>query len=111
MRDVIERLKQMGAEPSCIAMLGGGSRSILWAGIRAGIMQLPVAIPSAAHSSVMGGALLAGMAVGAFPSLKSAMDELKCVAAIVEPKDTAALEDAYCRYRTLYSALKPVFQS
>ena len=41
MRDVADRLKELGAEIRSVLLLGGGARSRLWAQIRADVLGLP----------------------------------------------------------------------
>jgi xylulokinase len=112
MRDVIARLAALGARPSSISMMGGGSRSRLWAQIRADVTALPADLSASPHTSVLGAAMLGGVASGAFRDLAEAMDGLPPSSARLDPDASAssALEDAYGRYRTLFSALKPVFE-
>ena len=50
MRDVADRLAEMGAEIRSLLLLGGGARSRLWAQIRADIMGLPAARAAAAST-------------------------------------------------------------
>lgn len=111
MRDVLTRLETLGARPSSLTLLAGGSRSLVWAQMRADIADLPVTLPRHAHSSVIGAAMLAGVASGAFKHIREAAS---LVAAPVErlPPDLCAgarLDQSYQRYRQLFSALKPLF--
>ena len=112
MRDVIVRLMELGATPPAIGMMGGGSRSRLWAQIRADVAALPVNLTSSPHTSVMGGAMLAGVASGTFFDLREAMDGLPPASVCIDPqtKILSVMDDAYHRYRTLFAALKPVFE-
>lgn len=111
MRDVIDRLKQLGAAPSAIIFSAGGSRSRLWAQIRADIANLPVDIARHPNTSVIGAAMLAGVASKTFAGLPEAMALLPPPGERVLPNATAnvQLEDAYARYQNLFTALKPMF--
>jgi xylulokinase len=112
MRDVIERLTELGANPSSISMMGGGSRSRLWAQLRSDIVSMPVECSDTPHTSVIGAAMLAGVASGAFTNLAEAMNGLPRTGIRIDPDSgtSAVLEQSYRRYRTLFSALKPVFE-
>ena len=59
MRDVADRLKEMGAEIRSLLLLGGGARSRLWAQIRADIMGLPALDLHRVDTSPIGAAMLA----------------------------------------------------
>jgi xylulokinase len=108
MCDVLTRLKTLGAQPSSLKLLAGGSRSRLWAQLRADSSGLPVFLPHHAHSSVMGAAMLAGCACGAFSNIKQAASLLTPPVECLMPNagNTAKLERSYHRYRQLFSAVK-----
>jgi len=111
MRDVIDRLKQMGAAPSAIVFSAGGSRSRLWAQIRADIANLPVNVARYPNTSVLGAAMLAGVAGKNFADLTEPMALLSPAreSFIPNEKAHAQLEIAYERYRDLFAALRPMF--
>jgi len=111
MRDVVERLIKLGAKPREINILGGGSRSQLWAQIRADLLNLPAAIASYPHSSPLGAALLGAVAAGEMPSLGAGCAALPKPSCLIEPVEAhaAALNQGYERYRLLFSSLKPLF--
>jgi xylulokinase len=110
MRDVVDRLRAMGASPKLANILAGGSRSGVWSRIRADILGLPVAIAEYAHTSPIGAALLGGVASGKISSVRSACMRLPGPSRLVEPSGhRQALEDSYRRYRALFDALKPLF--
>lgn len=111
MRDVIGRLRALGAAPASIAMMGGGSRSRLWAQIRADVAGLPVTLPRHAHASLLGAAMLAGVAGGSFSGIAQATALAPGLSARMEPDPDAdrLLEQAYGRYRQLYESLTPMF--
>jgi xylulokinase len=111
MRDVADRLREMGAEIHSLLLLGGGARSRLWAQMRADIMGLPVLVPHRVDTSPVGAAMLAGVAAGL-------VENLRWAAALVQepvaplapvPANRGVYEDAYGRYRRLFGSLKPMF--
>ena len=108
MRDVITRLKMLGARPKSLKLLAGGSRSRLSAQLRADIAALPVFLPQHSHSSVIGAAMLAGVASGTFTNLKQAAALLAPSSRCLTPNAdaTAALDRSYERYRQLFAAVK-----
>ncbi len=113
MRDVIDRLRQLGAKTSSLALLAGGSRSQLWGQIRCDLMGFPVTLPHYTHTSALGAAMLAGVAGGTFPNLSAAAACLRPPAQTLMPDEgaSAGLESSYQKYRHLFASLKPLFQS
>lgn len=111
MRDVVERLTALGAQPTRANVVGGGSRSRVWCQIRADVLNLPVAIADYPHTSPIGAALLGGVAAGKIASLSAACRTLPKPSHSLEPRagSSRALEESYHRYRTLFTALKPIF--
>ena len=112
MRDVVDRLTALGVDTGRVRLLSGGARSRVWAEIRAGLLDRPVEVAAVSDSSPLGAALLAAVAAGAEPSLDSAADKLAPRTVEIEPVSghRGAYEEAYQRYRRLFTALKPVFE-
>jgi len=79
--------------------------------MRADIADLPVRLPCHAHSSVMGAALLAGVASGAFKHIREAATLISASADYLPPDLCAGakLDQSYQRYRRLFSSLKSIF--
>jgi xylulokinase len=64
--DAFQILAELGAEPECVIMAGGGARSQLWQQIVADIFALPVRRLAVGEQSALGALLLAGGGVGLF---------------------------------------------
>jgi xylulokinase len=111
MRDVIERLRELGVACRSILLLGGGARSRLWGQIRADVAGLPVEVPANVNSSPAGAALLAAVAAGIYPHIGAAARQLERKAARLEPDPLrhTRYDAAYGRYRQLFESLKPMF--
>jgi xylulokinase len=111
MRDVADRLRDMGAEIRSLLLLGGGARSRLWAQMRADIMGLPAHVPHRIDTSPVGAAMLAAVAAGLVEDLRSAAELVQGPVALLAPApaNRDAYEDAYARYRRLFGSLKPMF--
>jgi xylulokinase len=111
LRDVADRLREMGVAAGRVRLLGGGARSRLWTQIRADVTGLPVERSAIADSSAVGAALLAAVASGKVKDLSAAAAAVGAVAETVEPiaANRAAYDDAYHRYRRLFESLKPLF--
>jgi xylulokinase len=111
LRDVTERLRTMGVGTERIRILGGGGRSRIWAQIRADVTGLPVERSAIADASAVGAALLAAVASGAQPDVATAARRVGAVAETAEPQPgkRQVYDDAYARYRRLFSSVKPMF--
>ncbi len=110
MRDVADRLRDMGAESRNLLLLGGGARSRLWAQIRADIMGLPALVPARVDTSPVGAAVLAAVAAGFIEDLPSAARLVREPVAPLAPvaANRNAYDEAYGKYRRLFASLKPM---
>jgi xylulokinase len=111
-RDITGRMAEMGLAPREIRAVGGGARSRLWRQIKADVTGLPVALPHTTETTALGAAMLALVAVGAFPSLTAAAESVVWVVERIEPQPQAQAryEEMYQLYRAAYFALAPVFE-
>ena len=68
-------------------------------------------IPVSEQGPGMGGAMLAMVACGAYPDVKSCCEKLCAVAGVVnpEPELVAKYEARYGQFRKIYPALKALF--
>ncbi|MEX2648366.1 MAG: FGGY family carbohydrate kinase, partial [Alphaproteobacteria bacterium] len=76
MRDVIDRLGELGLSGRSILLLGGGAHSRLWASIRADLAGLPVDIARTTDASPLGGAVLGAVAAGLYASVAEAASRI-----------------------------------
>ncbi len=111
MRDVADRLRELGVRFEAIRLVGGGARSRVWAQIRADLAGLPVEIAARPDASPLGAALLAAVAGGIHDDLASGAACLDIVAETVQPDPArrAAYDDAYGAYGRLFASLRPMF--
>jgi xylulokinase len=111
MRDVLDRVKELGVPCDALRIVGGGARSALWTQIRADLVGLPAEISSHADTSAIGAALLAAKASGLVSDIAKTAVELNPVAHVTLPlaQHKEAYENAYGRYRQLFSSLRPLF--
>lgn len=112
MRDVADRLQEMGAEFGALLLLGGGARSRLWAQMRADILGLPALVPSRVDTSPVGAAMLAAVASGSAADLRTTAEMVQETMAPILPvaSNRGAYQDAYSRYRRLFDSLRPMFE-
>ena len=112
LRDTFEIFKEMNVPVGEIKLGGGGARSALWRQIQAEVYGRPVKIVEAEEGAAYGAALLAGVGVGAWPSVDAACDSVVRVKAQVEPdrENSALMERQYQIFRRIYPALRPLHE-
>lgn len=110
-RDVVERLVALGVGGDSMLLLSGGSRSEIWARIRADAIGLPVYVSSRADTCPVGGAMLAAVAVGAQPDLNACATRVRSPTRVIEPNPAprSTYDGAYARYRALFDCLRPLY--
>lgn len=107
-RDIYDRLAAMGLAES-VRSVGGGARSNLWLTAKATLCRTPIHRVAAAETSAVGGAMLAAVAAGLFPSLEAAVDSTVTLHPdTIEPDPGAqdAYDEAYDDYRSLFDAVE-----
>jgi xylulokinase len=112
LRRNLELLAHVDSSATEIRTHGGGARSPLWNQVKADVCGLPIVTLEGADAAVRGDAMLAGVAVGAFPDLAAAAGAIVNTRDRFEPDPTthAAYDDAYDRYVRLFDALRPEFE-
>jgi len=110
-RDSLEVARSLGLTITRSTICGGGAKSALWRRICANVLNLTLDTVAAEEGPGYGGAILAAVACGAFPSVAAAAGALVRVRDSIapEPKLAAAYEQRYQVFRSLYPALKPLF--
>lgn len=110
-REVCERLATLGIAVGEVALLGGGSRSPLWAQLRADVLGVPHAVAARADSCPVGAAMLAAVAAGLQPDLAAAAACAGSPSKIFAPAgDRDPLDAAYARYQRLVAQLAPLWE-
>ncbi|MCD8382270.1 MAG: xylulokinase [Clostridiales bacterium] len=110
-RDSFEVARSLGISIRRSKICGGGARSPLWKKIFANVLNVRLDILESEQGPGMGGAMLAAVACGEYPSVEACCDALVKVVDTVEPDPeiAARYEARYQQYRKIYPALKPVF--
>jgi xylulokinase len=109
LRDSLDLVTALGAQPESGRVSGGGARSELWLQIIASVLELPLERLAVEEGAAYGAALLGGVAGGVFADAEEA------VAACVRPRDAVdpvpewiePYRELRERYRALYPALHP----
>jgi xylulokinase len=110
LRDSLELLRSLGAEPQVGRVSGGGARSDVWLRIVASVLGLPLERTASEEGSAFGAALLAGVRADVFADAHEAVARCVRVAERItpDPEWAEAYERGYERYRRLYPALRSV---
>ena len=108
LRDSLELLRSLGARPAVGRASGGGAASDLWLSIVASVLGLPLERTESEEGSAFGAALLAGVYNGVFVDVTAAVARCVRVRDRIDPDPewSAAYDDGYVRYRSLYPTLK-----
>ncbi len=104
LRDSLELLRDLGAQPHVGRVSGGGARSDLWLQIVASVLGLPLERGESEEGSAFGAALLAGVEAGAFADAHDAV--ARCVRTRDRVEPVWDYEQGYQRFRRLYPGLK-----
>ena len=112
LRDIVDRLGDMGLAGDEIRVVGGGARSPLWLQIKADVTRRTVRVLSDWRSHGPGRLDARRDQAGTFRDLDDAVDRLTVLEPVVfepDPSTTVAYDEAYGRYRRLFDALEPGF--
>ena len=111
LRDIVDRLAELGLASDEIRVLGGGARSRPWLQMKADVTGRRVRLLESPEATAMGAAYLAATAVGTFRDLDEAIDRLTVLDPVAYEPDGAArsaYDDAYGRYRAIFDGLQPL---
>jgi xylulokinase len=109
-RDVVERLAALGLPGERVLLLGGGSRSAVWAQLRADVLGLPHDVAASTDTCPIGAAMIASVAAGVHRDLAAAaaLAPPPARSFAPDPRSRAAGEAAYRCYRVLVEQLAPL---
>jgi len=112
LRRNLELIAKAGVEASELRATGGGARSRLWRQIKADVCGLPVVTLRYDDTALLGDAILAGVAIGLFPSLDEAVRGMVTTAERLDPipEHIIPYGRAYRNYCQLNDALDPLFR-
>lgn len=108
-RTHVDALREAFALCGPARVCGGGARSAPWTQLLADTLDLPVEVTDAEEAGARGAALLAGVGIGAYEGLESAVDRTVRVARRQAPDQAAVamLGGRFRRYQRLVEALGP----
>ena len=110
-RDSVEVARSLGIEIKTSKICGGGAKSALWKRILANVLNVTLESPVSEQGPGMGGAMLAMVACGEYPSVQAVCDRFVEVESRVEPEPglVAKYEKRYKQFRKIYPACKGLF--
>ena len=111
MRQVYELILGKSGEAvqsSEVVLAGGGAASPLWRQITSDVFSLPVrTVYGSAEGGAFGASLVAGVAVGLWPSLEATVDLIRSESEVFPNMENKARYDAaYAKYIRMYDALR-----
>lgn len=113
LRDGLDLMTAAGVDsPTQIRASGGGTRSSLWRQILADVLDAEIASVATEEGAAYGAALLAAVGADWFTDVDEACAAVVSVAPSASPSDRVAMySESHLRYRDLYPALRPTFES
>lgn len=110
-RDSLEVARSLGIELKTSRICGGGAKSPLWRTIIANVCDLELELIESEEGPGYGGAMLAAVSCGEYPTVEDAASKLVKVTGRVRPNPELAgrYETRYQAFRQIYPALKAVF--
>lgn len=110
-RDSLEVARAQGLEILRATICGGGAKSPLWKKMIANILNMKIDVIRSEEGPALGGAMLAAVACGEYPSVEEAARAIVEIVDTVEPKPELAekYEKKYRVFKEIYPALKDVF--
>jgi len=111
LRDSLEVAKSLGINVTKSTIVGGGAKSPLWRKMVCNILGIRLEFPKSEEGPSMGGAMLAAVACGEYPDVKTACEKIVKVTGYEDPDPVLAAkyEKRYQQFRKIYPALKEVF--
>ncbi len=112
LRDSLEVARSLGISPERTKICGGGAKSPLWKKMIANIMNLKVDVLENEEGPALGGAMLAAVACGEYPSVEAAAQAVVRVAQTIEPEPALVekYDACYRKFREIYPVCKKVFE-
>lgn len=110
-RDSMEVAKKLGLSITRSKICGGGAKSPLWKKIMANVLNIELQCVASEQGPGLGGAMLAMVACGAYPSVEEACNALVAVSETITPDAALAAryEAQYQQFKKIYPACKPLF--
>lgn len=110
-RDSFEVAKALGIPIQRSKICGGGAKSPLWKTMMANVLNIQLDVPESEQGPGMGGAMLAMVACGLYPSVAAACEKLVRTAETVspDPELAARYEARYQQFKQIYPTMRELF--
>lgn len=104
----LETMEKAGISIRELRAVGGGAKSPVWLQVKADITGYPVLTLKSMEAACLGAALLAGTAIGAYPSLEEGVKATVKVKEVYEPRApyVQQYQEKYQTYKAIYPTLK-----
>jgi xylulokinase len=111
-RDCLEVAKSIGVPIPRAMLCGGGSKSPLWRKIMTNVLNIPLDLPVSEQGPGYGGAILAMVGCGIYPSVQDACEKLVSVKETIYPDPAIAerYEERYRKFSRIYPACRELFK-
>lgn len=108
----LDEMEALGVSVRTSCLCGGGAKSALWRKILASILNIELHLPVAEEGPGYGAVILAMVAAGRFPDVKTGADQLLKIKETVMPDPTLAelYAEKYEKYLKIYPAVKELYQ-
>ncbi len=112
-RDCLEVARSLGLDIKTSRICGGGAKSPLWRKIVANALGIDIQVLAAEEGPGYGGAILAAVACGEYPTVADAAARLVRVTETVspDPEIAARYEERYQKFRRVYPAMRELFKT
>ncbi len=112
-RDCLEIARSQGITVDTSGLCGGGAKSKLWQRIIANVLNLTLTIPKTEQGPGYGGAMLAMVGAGFYPTVKDCAESLVEIKEVITPDPVIAARYhvQYEKFKTIYPSIKEVFKT
>ena len=110
-RDSLEVARSLGIDITRSRICGGGAKSALWKKIFANVCNVDIESIAAEEGPGYGGAMLAMVACGEYPDIRTAAEKFVKVVSVEKPDAALAAryEERYNAFKQIYPSLKAFF--
>ena len=112
-RDCLEVARSQGIQIAKSRICGGGAKSPLWRKMFANICNLEIESIAAEEGPGYGGAMLAMVACGEYPDVKTIANHFVKVTQVEKPDPelTSRYEERYQQFKAIYPSVKELFRT
>jgi xylulokinase len=111
-RHIVVPLDAAGIRIRSMVVCGGPAQSRLWNQIKADVTGLTVEVPAILETAVVGAAVAAAVAVGAFPDLAAGIGGMVRIEKVVAPREVhrETYDRLFAAYTALHPAISPILR-